>query len=171
MEHWKRKQMRLNYRWDLTGFEEEEVSGSALPPHPPSSPLLSSSPWCWSRPRLPGRPFDVAAVFLAPTWPCCRPPAWPGRRPRLTALTSSPSGRPAGGRGWEWGAEPFLREGTPDGGRLPVPTPGRSGPGGHCGGRGTGRSLAGFHAEFQLEFPGESGVTRKPVPATGGGRH
>lgn len=25
MEHWKRKQMRLNYRWDLTGFEEEEV--------------------------------------------------------------------------------------------------------------------------------------------------
>uniref|UniRef100_A0A287CSI3 Anoctamin n=1 Tax=Ictidomys tridecemlineatus TaxID=43179 RepID=A0A287CSI3_ICTTR len=29
MEHWKRKQMRLNYRWDLTGFEEEEVSGWA----------------------------------------------------------------------------------------------------------------------------------------------
>uniref|UniRef100_A0A8C2U3W3 Anoctamin n=1 Tax=Coturnix japonica TaxID=93934 RepID=A0A8C2U3W3_COTJA len=25
MEHWKRKQMRLNYRWDLTGFEEEEA--------------------------------------------------------------------------------------------------------------------------------------------------
>uniref|UniRef100_A0A8D0H5Z0 Anoctamin n=1 Tax=Sphenodon punctatus TaxID=8508 RepID=A0A8D0H5Z0_SPHPU len=24
MEHWKRKQMRLNYGWDLTGFEEEE---------------------------------------------------------------------------------------------------------------------------------------------------
>uniref|UniRef100_A0A8D2JRJ8 Anoctamin n=1 Tax=Sciurus vulgaris TaxID=55149 RepID=A0A8D2JRJ8_SCIVU len=24
MEYWKRKQMRLNYRWDLTGFEEEE---------------------------------------------------------------------------------------------------------------------------------------------------
>ncbi|KFO28300.1 Anoctamin-1 [Fukomys damarensis] len=24
MEHWKRKQMRLNYHWDLTGFEEEE---------------------------------------------------------------------------------------------------------------------------------------------------
>uniref|UniRef100_A0A8C6X704 Anoctamin n=1 Tax=Naja naja TaxID=35670 RepID=A0A8C6X704_NAJNA len=24
MEHWKRKQMRLNYKWDLTGFEEEE---------------------------------------------------------------------------------------------------------------------------------------------------
>ncbi|KAM7329641.1 hypothetical protein ACRRTK_011254 [Alexandromys fortis] len=26
MEHWKRKQMRLNYRWDLTGFEEEEIA-------------------------------------------------------------------------------------------------------------------------------------------------
>ncbi|XP_059006409.1 anoctamin-1 isoform X6 [Mustela lutreola] len=26
MEHWKRKQMRLRYHWDLTGFEEEEVS-------------------------------------------------------------------------------------------------------------------------------------------------
>ncbi|XP_060040044.1 anoctamin-1 isoform X2 [Erinaceus europaeus] len=24
MEHWKRKQMRLNYHWDLTGFEEED---------------------------------------------------------------------------------------------------------------------------------------------------
>ncbi|KAG9470264.1 hypothetical protein GDO78_018396 [Eleutherodactylus coqui] len=24
MEHWKRRQMRLNYRWDLTGFEEEQ---------------------------------------------------------------------------------------------------------------------------------------------------
>uniref|UniRef100_UPI00398ED654 anoctamin-1a n=1 Tax=Pristiophorus japonicus TaxID=55135 RepID=UPI00398ED654 len=24
MEHWKRCQMRLNYKWDLTGFEEEE---------------------------------------------------------------------------------------------------------------------------------------------------
>lgn len=36
MEHWKRKQMRLNYRWDLTGFEEEEVS--ELAPHPPCPP-------------------------------------------------------------------------------------------------------------------------------------
>ena len=24
MEHWKRRQMRLNYTWDLTGFGEEE---------------------------------------------------------------------------------------------------------------------------------------------------
>ncbi|XP_045711192.1 anoctamin-1 isoform X2 [Phyllostomus hastatus] len=31
MEHWKRKQMRLNYRWDLTGFEEEE---EAVKGHP-----------------------------------------------------------------------------------------------------------------------------------------
>ncbi|KAM9220075.1 anoctamin-1 isoform 5-T6 [Dugong dugon] len=36
MEHWKRKQMRLNYRWDLTGFEEEEVIRPRLLPqdHP-----------------------------------------------------------------------------------------------------------------------------------------
>ncbi|XP_032081276.1 anoctamin-1 isoform X2 [Thamnophis elegans] len=31
MEHWKRKQMRLNYKWDLTGFEEEE---EAVKDHP-----------------------------------------------------------------------------------------------------------------------------------------
>uniref|UniRef100_A0A674BKF9 Anoctamin n=1 Tax=Salmo trutta TaxID=8032 RepID=A0A674BKF9_SALTR len=30
MEHWKRRQMRLNYEWDLTGFEEEEVSALLL---------------------------------------------------------------------------------------------------------------------------------------------
>lgn len=27
MEHWKRRQMRLNYVWDLTGFGEEEEVG------------------------------------------------------------------------------------------------------------------------------------------------
>ncbi|XP_034541039.1 anoctamin-1-like [Notolabrus celidotus] len=31
MEHWKRRQMRLNHEWDLTGFEEEE---EALKDHP-----------------------------------------------------------------------------------------------------------------------------------------
>ncbi|XP_053283354.1 anoctamin-1 isoform X1 [Pleuronectes platessa] len=31
MEHWKRLQMRLNYEWDLTGFEDEE---EALKDHP-----------------------------------------------------------------------------------------------------------------------------------------
>ncbi|XP_051823278.1 anoctamin-1 [Antechinus flavipes] len=31
MEHWKRKQMRLNYIWDLTGFEEEEETVKAHP--------------------------------------------------------------------------------------------------------------------------------------------
>ncbi len=30
MEHWKRRQMRLNYEWDLTGFEDEEVSGARI---------------------------------------------------------------------------------------------------------------------------------------------
>lgn len=28
MEHWKRRQMRLNYEWDLTGFEDEEVGAT-----------------------------------------------------------------------------------------------------------------------------------------------
>uniref|UniRef100_A0A673Y8Z6 Anoctamin n=1 Tax=Salmo trutta TaxID=8032 RepID=A0A673Y8Z6_SALTR len=37
MEHWKRRQMRLNYIWDLTGFEEEEVS---LCPYTTASLLL-----------------------------------------------------------------------------------------------------------------------------------
>lgn len=40
MEHWKRKQMRLNYRWDLTGFEEEEVSGYVCPRRTPLCHLL-----------------------------------------------------------------------------------------------------------------------------------
>ncbi|XP_039604731.1 anoctamin-1a isoform X3 [Polypterus senegalus] len=31
MEHWKRRQMRLNYKWDLTGFEEEEEAVKAHP--------------------------------------------------------------------------------------------------------------------------------------------
>ncbi|XP_041852715.1 anoctamin-1-like isoform X1 [Melanotaenia boesemani] len=31
MEHWKRRQMRLNYEWDLTGYEDEE---EALKDHP-----------------------------------------------------------------------------------------------------------------------------------------
>ncbi|TRZ00629.1 hypothetical protein DNTS_015389, partial [Danionella cerebrum] len=30
MEHWKRRQMRLNYEWDLTGFEDEEVEKEKL---------------------------------------------------------------------------------------------------------------------------------------------
>ncbi|KAL7992260.1 hypothetical protein Chor_016516, partial [Crotalus horridus] len=36
MEHWKRKQMRLIYKWDLTGFEEEEfpICVNYLQDHP-----------------------------------------------------------------------------------------------------------------------------------------
>ena len=30
MEHWKRRQMRLNHEWDLTGFEDEEVSDDSV---------------------------------------------------------------------------------------------------------------------------------------------
>lgn len=43
MEHWKRKQMRLNYRWDLTGFEEEEVSGFV--PAVPTPRPCPEAPW------------------------------------------------------------------------------------------------------------------------------
>lgn len=39
MEHWKRRQMRLNYEWDLTGFEDEEVSW----PLNMTSPKLSNT--------------------------------------------------------------------------------------------------------------------------------
>uniref|UniRef100_A0A4W4GWU8 Anoctamin n=1 Tax=Electrophorus electricus TaxID=8005 RepID=A0A4W4GWU8_ELEEL len=41
MEHWKRRQMRLNYEWDLTGFEEEEVRPEKaerwIPPRSPGA--------------------------------------------------------------------------------------------------------------------------------------
>lgn len=48
MEHWKRKQMRLNYRWDLTGFEEEEVSGlGACAPAPPPACPPRPPPCCF----------------------------------------------------------------------------------------------------------------------------
>ncbi|GAB1301951.1 Anoctamin [Apodemus speciosus] len=43
MEHWKRKQMRLNYRWDLTGFEEEELTAiGSLRPGTSSLPALTA---------------------------------------------------------------------------------------------------------------------------------
>ncbi|KAG8522529.1 Anoctamin-1, partial [Galemys pyrenaicus] len=44
MEHWKRKQMRLNYHWDLTGFEEEEVRAAPHPAAQPRAGLLSARP-------------------------------------------------------------------------------------------------------------------------------
>lgn len=42
-----------------------------------------------------------ARVFVALAWTRCHPPVWSGLRPRLTALTSSPSGTlgGSGGRG------------------------------------------------------------------------
>lgn len=62
--------MRLNYRWDLTGFEEEEVSGSgASPPQPRALPHT-----------LPGPPphsflgTRVEALVVKPR-PSCSPPA------------------------------------------------------------------------------------------------
>lgn len=59
MEHWKRKQMRLNYRWDLTGFEEEEVSGCACPPQGPLCHLL----WLTWRPQVLTGPWSQARLL------------------------------------------------------------------------------------------------------------
>lgn len=72
MEHWKRKQMRLNYRWDLTGFEEEEVSGCICPlrrPFPnPSPPAHVDAPgpdWPLVPGTAPVAPSLIALVFLS----------------------------------------------------------------------------------------------------------
>lgn len=44
MEHWKRRQMRLNYEWDLTGFEDEEVSWPlTMTPPKPINTLFSNN--------------------------------------------------------------------------------------------------------------------------------
>lgn len=82
MEHWKRKQMRLRYHWDLTGFEEEEVSRlvPALPVPRPVSLVLSHR-------QLPVRPFGVCWSLVSRSF--C------GRRPRLPAQTVH-LGRPGG---------------------------------------------------------------------------
>ena len=121
MEHWKRKQMRLNYRWDLTGFEEEEVSGwcpSRPLPCPASHDLLGVSeeapgPDAQARllplhlPRFTALVVDsptVTKATLCCLWECFRPPGAQGQaaRPRspgwLTTLTSSNPGE----AGWVW---------------------------------------------------------------------
>lgn len=59
MEHWKRKQMRLNYRWDLTGFEEEEVSGCVRPTQAPLCHLL----WLTWTPQVPTGPRSQARLL------------------------------------------------------------------------------------------------------------
>lgn len=71
MEHWKRKQMRLNYRWDLTGFEEEEVSGCVCPTQTPPlpSPLAHvdapGPDWSLIPGAAPVAPPLMALVFLS----------------------------------------------------------------------------------------------------------
>lgn len=85
MEHWKRKQMRLNYRWDLTGFEEEEVcpfssdsltSTVALPIAPCPEPIDVAS---WGTPlgvvpsvrRKENPVHELFEVFIAWVWVVC----------------------------------------------------------------------------------------------------
>ncbi|XP_043825450.1 LOW QUALITY PROTEIN: anoctamin-1 [Dromiciops gliroides] len=55
MEHWKRKQMRLNYKWDLTGFEEEEETIKAHPRAEYEAKVLQKSLRKDSRHKEPGR--------------------------------------------------------------------------------------------------------------------
>ena len=94
MEHWKRKQMRLNYRWDLTGFEEEEVSGfvPAIPtPHPCPQPVAS---WgLTGEPEIAGsaRVCDLEAPVDVPRLPALTP-SRPGRI--LFACSQAWLGRP-----------------------------------------------------------------------------
>lgn len=59
--------MRLNYRWDLTGFEEEEVSGRHLPralPCPPSHDL-PGPPTSREEARSPGTQAGLLPRFTA----------------------------------------------------------------------------------------------------------
>uniref|UniRef100_A0A3P8Z2P3 Anoctamin n=1 Tax=Esox lucius TaxID=8010 RepID=A0A3P8Z2P3_ESOLU len=69
MEHWKRRQMRLNYIWDLTGFEEEEVSpckrDTALPYCNSLTPHTSSHLYKSHRQRLRRllTPLQVSVTF------------------------------------------------------------------------------------------------------------
>uniref|UniRef100_A0A8C8ZB39 Anoctamin n=1 Tax=Prolemur simus TaxID=1328070 RepID=A0A8C8ZB39_PROSS len=68
MEHWKRKQMRLNYLWDLTGFEEEEVSGFGPLHAPPSLHVPCPCPCPPRRTRRPSAkstpsPLQIAVTF------------------------------------------------------------------------------------------------------------
>ncbi|KAM6937918.1 anoctamin-1 [Xenentodon cancila] len=71
MEHWKRRQMRLNYEWDLTGFEDEEdhpraeyefrVMQKALKKEP-TSPHKMEKLTC--RDRLPAYMTNIVMMLL-----------------------------------------------------------------------------------------------------------
>uniref|UniRef100_A0A8C5AG45 Anoctamin n=1 Tax=Gadus morhua TaxID=8049 RepID=A0A8C5AG45_GADMO len=60
MEHWKRRQMRLNYEWDLTGFEEEEVSHRS----DWESPYLAEEEKLTCRDRLPAYMTNLVMMLL-----------------------------------------------------------------------------------------------------------
>uniref|UniRef100_A0A8C9WID1 Anoctamin n=1 Tax=Scleropages formosus TaxID=113540 RepID=A0A8C9WID1_SCLFO len=64
MEHWKRRQMSLTYSWDLSGLEDEEVSGAVHQSlnffqvsHEPEQKLT------W-RDRLPGYIINISSILF-----------------------------------------------------------------------------------------------------------
>uniref|UniRef100_H3CGP9 Anoctamin n=1 Tax=Tetraodon nigroviridis TaxID=99883 RepID=H3CGP9_TETNG len=71
MEHWKRRQMRLNYEWDLTGFEDEEdhpraeyefqVLQKSLRKHQESKPKMEKLTY---QDRLPAYMTNVVMMLL-----------------------------------------------------------------------------------------------------------
>uniref|UniRef100_A0A8C6LYM8 Anoctamin n=1 Tax=Nothobranchius furzeri TaxID=105023 RepID=A0A8C6LYM8_NOTFU len=61
MEHWKRKQMQLNYEWDLTGLEDKEVSDSKLTQHTIHN---NNTKQTSGRHRLPAYVTNVVMMLL-----------------------------------------------------------------------------------------------------------
>lgn len=129
MEHWKRKQMRLRYHWDLTGFEEEEVS-RLVPTLPGPCPFSLGL----SHQQLPGHHFGVSWSLRSrsssghvPGFPVWTPHVWHslgrlggdcccphGRGPNMaSALTPRARSPPVVGPGGGVGARPFLKGGQP----------------------------------------------------------
>ncbi|KAF7474028.1 Hypothetical predicted protein [Marmota monax] len=93
MEHWKRKQMRLNYRWDLTGFEEEEllrtgswgqfVAGCSLQPAHSPPPSRSSGLPAGRGSRLGLHPGPDTGASKSDMLPAAHRELAPGRRSAL----------------------------------------------------------------------------------------
>uniref|UniRef100_A0A8C9WN83 Anoctamin n=1 Tax=Scleropages formosus TaxID=113540 RepID=A0A8C9WN83_SCLFO len=61
MEHWKRRQMSLTYSWDLSGLEDEEVSGAVHQSLNFFQPGQEKLTW---RDRLPGYIINISSILF-----------------------------------------------------------------------------------------------------------
>uniref|UniRef100_A0A672RHF1 Anoctamin n=1 Tax=Sinocyclocheilus grahami TaxID=75366 RepID=A0A672RHF1_SINGR len=61
LEHWKRRQISLNYSWDLTGMEEEEDKKITLNVFLPSQTGHEKLTW---RDRLPGYLINISSILF-----------------------------------------------------------------------------------------------------------